>query len=102
MQGASMKRFIILTAFVSLPAAVLVSASGPLGIYAIVEKVVFEPSEASPERIQVWGAFSYVEGPIPDGVMVVSRAQRGYMYFKLPSAGAQAEREATMIKNEWR
>ena len=37
-------------------------ASGPLGIYGIVEKVVFEPNEQAPERIQLWGAFAYVDG----------------------------------------
>ena len=84
-------------------AAVHVSASGPLGIYAIVEKVVFEPNDASPERVQVWGAFSYVECPIPDAVIVVSRAQRGYTYFSLPAPnGAGWEREVTTIRNEWR
>ena len=34
-------------------------ASGPIGVYGIVEKVVFEPSASAPERIQVWGAFAY-------------------------------------------
>jgi hypothetical protein len=27
-------------------------------VYAIVEKVVLEPNENSPERIQIWGVFS--------------------------------------------
>ena len=79
-----------------LLAAVQISASGPLGIYGIVEKVVFEPSEASPERIQLWGAFSYVEGIMPDGLLVVSRAQRGYLYFKLRS-----ESEKVTVGREW-
>src|ERR1041384_8220245 len=37
-------------------------ASDPIGIYALVDKVVFEPSAANPERIQVWGAFAIAEG----------------------------------------
>lgn len=88
---------------VILVAAFNVSASGPLGIYGIVEKVVFEPNEAAAERIQVWGAFSYVEGPIPDGLLVVSRPQRGYLYFKVPSGprGALAEAATAVIRNEW-
>ena len=45
-----------------LAGAAHLTASGPLGIYGIVEKVVFEPNEAAPERIQVWGAFTYVNG----------------------------------------
>jgi hypothetical protein len=80
-----------------------VPASGPLGIYGIVEKVVFEPNETSPERVQLWGAFSYVEGVMPDGVMVVSRAGRGYLYFKLfaYSPGGPAPSEATAVRREW-
>jgi hypothetical protein len=98
-----MKPEILFTAGVMLLAAFPVSASGPLGIYGIVEKVVFEPDEASAERIQVWGAFSYVEGPMPDGLLVVSRAQRGYLYFKLRSGapGMPSESEVAIIRNEW-
>lgn len=80
------------------------AASGPLGIYGIVEKVVMEPNETSPERIQLWGAFSYVEGAMPDGLLVVSGAQRGYLYFKLHSyrPGAPSDAELTAIRREWR
>ena len=35
-------------------------ASGPAGIYGVVSKVVFEPNDAAPERIQIWGAFTLV------------------------------------------
>ena len=38
-------------------ATVPVGASDPVGIYAVVKKVVFEPNETAPERIQIWGAF---------------------------------------------
>src|SRR5688572_27086158 len=36
-------------------AATAARASDPNGIYAFVDRVVVEPSEAAPERIQVWG-----------------------------------------------
>jgi len=87
-----------------------VSASGPLGIYAVVEKVVFEPSESAPERIQVWGAFAYYDAYNPSGVqgrvegsMTISAAKRGYMYFRLPTAadGTRPLSNAEMIKKEW-
>jgi hypothetical protein len=39
--------------------------------------VVFEPNEASAERVQVWGAFSTERSP--------SGVERGYMYFRLPA-----------------
>jgi hypothetical protein len=72
------------------------SASGPLGIYAIVERVVFEPSDTAPERIQVWGAFAYYDSY--DGRVMgltISPAKRGYMYFRLPAADAE------LVKREW-
>jgi hypothetical protein len=70
------------------------TASGPLGIYGIVEKVVLEPDEKAPERIQVWGAFAYVDGVVGQG-LTVSAAQRGYLYFRLDRSQVEA------IKNEW-
>jgi hypothetical protein len=60
------------------------NASGALGIYGIVEKVVLEPDAKAPQRIQVWGAFAYVDGTAGDG-LTVSTAKRGYLYFRLPT-----------------
>jgi hypothetical protein len=60
-------------------------ASSPVGIYGIVEKVVFEPGEANAERIQVWGAFAFVDGGASGGSLDVSQAMRGYLYFTLSS-----------------
>jgi hypothetical protein len=77
-----------------LVATAHLTASGPLGVYGIVEKVVVEPSEAAPERIQVWGAFAYVEGPGGQGLSV-SPAKRGYMYFRMDPA------KTDIIKKEW-
>jgi len=66
---------------VAVPAANRIdAASGPAAIYAIVQKVVIEPSEASPERIQVWGVFSIWDA----AARTYSEPGRGYMYFKLP------------------
>jgi len=50
---------IALMAIVLLTTVVLtVRASGPAGCYAIVEKVVLEPNDKAPERVQVWGVFA--------------------------------------------
>lgn len=75
------------------------TASGPLGIYGIVEKVVFEPNEKSPERIQVWGAFAYVDGS--DRALGVSTVKRGYLYFKLPAPGSPTHAQTAVVKTEW-
>jgi hypothetical protein len=69
-------------------------ASGPIGIYGIVEKVVFEPNEQAPERIQVWGAFAYADG-VGDTGMATSPVRRGYLYFTLPAA------QMDLVKKEW-
>jgi hypothetical protein len=59
-----------------------VHASGPVGIYGIVERVVFEPSEQSPERIRVFGAFALVDGGVSNPLGATA-ATRGYLYFSL-------------------
>ena len=70
-------------------------ASGPLGIYGIVEKVVFEPNDKMPERVQVWGAFAYVETSVVGQSLTISRPARGYLYFRLGGASD------TVVRNEW-
>lgn len=60
-------------------AAFQAGASDPAGIYAFVDKVVFEPSDNAPERVQVWGGFALAKGRGEE----YEPAQRGYMYFKL-------------------
>ena len=79
------------------------AASGPAAIYAIVQKVVIEPGEASPERIQVWGVFSIWDA----AARTYSEPGRGYMYFKLPApADVQWHRggnqpSAPIARAEW-
>ena len=68
-------------------------ASGPLGIYGVVEKVVFEPDERNPQRVQVWGAFAFAEQRSPR----TSAVSRGYLYFRLPDYGASAD----TVRREW-
>jgi hypothetical protein len=55
------------------------------GVYANLGKVVFEPSEENPERVQIWGAFSvFAAGPN------YQLRERGYLYFRLPTSSAPA------------
>lgn len=61
-----------------------VKASDPVGVYAMVERVVFEPSESAPKNVQVWGAFTpSVEPPRPTykPEQAYGEVQKGYMYF---------------------
>jgi len=72
--------------------AVTLRASDFVGVYAVVEKVVLEPSDAAPERIQIWGAFAFSDGQRGSGY---GAAQRGYLYYTCP-AGRQA-----LCRSEW-
>ena len=77
--------------------AVNVSASGPVGVFAVVERVVFEPSEQAPERIQLWGSFAFVAGGIQGNF--TAAPQRGYLYFTMAPSSSQQQREST--RKEW-
>ena len=73
-----------------LLATVVLSASGEVGVYAIVSKVVFEPNDTAPERIQIWGAFTLVDKDITTGRQTLT-PQRGYMYFTLFGSPSQKD-----------
>jgi hypothetical protein len=81
-------------------AAGISATSGALGVYAIVERVVFEPDEAAPLRLQVWGSFAYVEITGQSSGLTTSPARRGYMYFRLPTGTRPAPVET--VRTEWR
>lgn len=63
----------------SLP-TLTTEASDWTGVYARVDKVVFEPNATAPERIQVWGAFALAT---KDNRNTYDSAQRGYLYYSL-------------------
>lgn len=70
----------------------LAAASDPIGIYALVDKVVMEPSETKPERIQIWGVFSLAGGTKGDRYLP---PVRGYLYCKL------AKDKEAQCRTEW-
>ena len=72
--------------------AVSLQASNPVGVYAVVEKVVLEPSDAAPQRVQVWGAFSMAEKDNADNY---GPAQRGYLYYSCPAG------QESVCRSEW-
>jgi hypothetical protein len=55
-------------------------ASDPVGVYGIVKKMVFEPNESAPQRVQIWGAFALSDGKSGDGYLA---PQQGYLYYRL-------------------
>jgi hypothetical protein len=68
-----------------------VKASDPMGVYCIVEKVVYEPTDC-PDRAQVWGACALAT-PQPGGQF--KTPARGYFYYAIP-----AGKEDT-VRAEW-
>jgi len=76
-------------------------ASGPVGLYGIVERVVFEPNEQAAERLQVWGAFALVD--YGANTPATSPPARGYLYFKAPAVtpGFVSAADLTTVRREW-
>jgi hypothetical protein len=60
-------------------------ASGSTGIFAIVEKIVFEPASA-PQRVRIYGAFALLDSRSGG----FGEVQKGYIYFQLPPDESQA------------
>ncbi len=95
-EGASMKtaKAILVVGVLLFGAADLI-ASAPVGLYGIIEKVIFEPSEQAPERIQIWGVFAVVDGGL-SRPGATSKPLRGYLYFRLPDGSARST-----ARTEW-
>ena len=62
-------------------AVVAIHASGPIAVYARVDKVVIDPSPDAPGTIQIWGVFSAAKPPRMNEFLP---AARGYLYYRLP------------------
>jgi hypothetical protein len=87
-----MKRIVglsLVTGVLALTA--VLQASDMVGIYGVVEKVVVEPNDKTPERIQIWGAFAIAEGR----GSTYGPAQRGYLYYTCPSG------QENVCRKEW-
>src|SRR5436309_7536857 len=87
-----MKRAYGIAGFALLGLAAAAPASGPIGTYALIEKVVMQPNENAPERVQVWGVFSTVK---LDQRMEYFAPVRGYMYFVAPKGKEE------VCRKEW-
>ena len=75
------------------------TASGPVGVYALVDKVAFEPDSGNPERIRISGVF-IVAKETPDNSTLYAAPQRGYLYLALPKSNEElARREWADLKS---
>jgi hypothetical protein len=66
-------------------------ASDMIGVYGRIDKVVMEPSDQAPQRIQVWGVFALADPKDPNAYFA---PERGYLYYTLPA-------NAKLALNEW-
>jgi hypothetical protein len=71
-------------------------ASDPVGVYAVVEKVVAEPADGTPQRVQVWGVFALNSGPRDEPY---SAPAYGYLYYKADEKPDAARREWEDLKS---
>ncbi len=69
-----------------------VGASDPVGLYGLIEKVKFEPSDEKPERVVLWGSFSVAQGERGEQYKL---PEKGYLYFSLP------EKKPEVALKEW-
>jgi hypothetical protein len=72
-------------AFAIIAAGLLIAAapvvrSDPVGIYAVIDRVVVEPDSMYPQRVQLWGVFMLSTGQPGD---LYQTPQRGYLYYSL-------------------
>jgi hypothetical protein len=58
----------------------IANASGPIAVYALIDKVSSEPNADKPERVRISGVFITAE----ERSDVYSAPQRGFLYFALP------------------
>ena len=87
-----MKRTIgLAVGVVAMALTAVLHASDMVGIYGVIEKVVIEPNDNAPQRIQIWGAFAMAEGR----GSTYGPAQRGYLYYTCPSG------QDAVCRKEW-
>jgi len=89
-----MRQSLVLAALVAL-AVPVAEASDPVAVYALVDRVVLEPDEKSPERIQVWGTFSMGKKRFRPEDDRYELPARGYLYFKLKP------KQEDLCRREW-
>src|SRR4051812_41932395 len=87
-----MNRFVGALALAAALLAVGVArASGPIGGFLIIDKVVLAPPDA-PTTIQIWGGIALA---VRDGGKEYGTPRRGYLYYKIPPGGE------ALCRREW-
>jgi hypothetical protein len=92
-----MKRALLLIAASALallfPTASVIAKNASIGIYAIIDRVTFEPAAGPPNSVRVSGVFVV---PVPMSSGNYRSPQKGYLYFRI-APGAEQE-----TRRDWR
>jgi hypothetical protein len=87
-------------AALALATGIVAHASGPIAVYAKVDRVVMEPNEEAPERIQVFGAFAIASASNTNSF---GAPVRGYLYYRVPAKLDNAnDTDMQTARNEFR
>lgn len=86
------KRLMFIVILLSAAAAIHVGASVPVGVFAYIDKVVLEPADAEPQRVQIWGAFALWDERTGLGFRA---PERGYLYYSC------SREQIGICRNEW-
>jgi hypothetical protein len=88
-----MKRAFLLAAastlVLLLPPTSVIAKNATIGIYAIVDRVTFEPGAGPPNSVRICGVFVV---PVPASSGNYRTPQRGYLYFRIAPGTEQATR----------
>jgi hypothetical protein len=90
--GMNVRAFVFSAALATAVATMTLHASVPVGVYAVVDKVVVEPNDTQPERVKIWGVFSVWDERSGAGY---AAPERGFLYYSC------AKREIELCRAEW-
>lgn len=88
-----MKRALLLIVASALallyPTESVIAKNASIGIYAIIDRVTFEPTAGPPSSVRISGVFVV---PVPMSSGNYRSPQKGYLYFRIASGTEQATR----------
>jgi hypothetical protein len=81
---------VVVALLLSLTTASVIAKNATIGIYAVIDKVTFEPDGPSPNFIRISGVFVI---PVPISSGQYKSPQRGYLYFRIRPGMEQTTRK---------
>jgi hypothetical protein len=87
MLSSRLAKPLALMALVAVTAAAPSPKSDPVGIYAIIDRVVLEPDAGNAKTIQIWGVFAISEAKPGDTYKPI---ERGYLYYSVNASNERA------------